>query len=85
MPSISERLAAVERGMEENNKTTWRLFEALYGNGKPGLLSEFRLLRESVEQHHNAVETLQKRGRGDWQWLITTLVATAAVVVAIIK
>ena len=85
MPSVNERLAAVERGLEENTRTTWRLFEALYGNGKPGLLSEFRLLRESVEQHHNAVAALQKRGRGFWQWLITTLVAAAAVVVAIIK
>ena len=85
MASINERLAAVETGLEENNRTTWRLFEALYGNGKPGLLSEFQMLRESVEQHHNAVETLQRRGRGFWQWLITTLIAAAAVVVAFIK
>lgn len=47
--TVNERLAKVENQLEENNKTTWRVFEALYGNGKPGLLSEFRILRQSVE------------------------------------
>ena len=83
--TVNERLAKVENQLEENNKTTWRVFEALYGNGKPGLLSEFRILRQSVEEHHMSVAALQKQARSDWKWIITTIVATSAVLVAIIK
>ena len=43
--TISERLAVLENMMDENGKTIKRVFEALYGNGKPGLLSEFQTLR----------------------------------------
>ena len=35
--NINERLAKLENGLEENSKTLWRVFEAVYGNGKPGL------------------------------------------------
>ena len=83
--TINERLAKVENQLEENNRTTWRLFEAIYGNGKPGLLMEFRLLRKSVEEHHESVANLQRRSRSDWKWMITTAVAIGAVVVAVIK
>lgn len=79
--TVNERLAKVENQLEENNKTTWRVFEALYGNGKPGLLSEFRLLRQSVEAHHQSATV----NKSDWKWIITTAVAATAVIVAIFK
>lgn len=79
--TVTERLAKVESQLEENNKTTWRVFEAIYGNGKPGLLSEFRLLRQSVEEHHKATTV----NKSDWKWIITTAVAASAVIVAIFK
>lgn len=79
--TVTERLAKVESQLDENNKTTWRVFEAIYGNGKPGLLSEFRLLRQSVESHHKAVTV----NKSDWKWIITTAVAASAVLVAIFK
>lgn len=81
----NERLAKVENQLEENNKTTWRVFEALYGNGKPGLLTEFRMLRQNVEEHHKTVATAQNQKRSDWKWIITTSVAASAVIVAIFK
>ena len=79
--TVTERLAKVENQLDENNKTTWRVFEAIYGNGKPGLLSEFRLLRQSVESHHKAATV----NKSDWKWIITTAVAASAVLVAIFK
>ena len=85
MPSINERLAAVERGLEENNKTTWRVFQAIYGNGKPGLTAELQLLRQSVEKHHAEAEQRRKEHKVDWQWIITTLVAVAAILAVFIK
>jgi hypothetical protein len=85
MSSVNDRLASLEAKTEENGKTIWRVFEAIYGNGKPGLLTEFQLLRQSVEEHHGSVEELRKKNRGDWRWIITTLVAVAAVIVAYFK
>lgn len=83
--TVTERLSKVESQLTENNKTTWRVFEAIYGNGKPGLLTEFRMLRQSVEEHHKAAATAQNQKRSDWKYIITTLVAASAVIVAIFK
>lgn len=92
MASINERLSTVESKLEENNRTTWRVFEAIYGNGKPGLIAEFKLLRQSVEKHHKEAdqrlreeEALRIERKTDWKWIATTIVAIAAVVAAIIK
>ena len=73
----AERLAALERQTDENGKTIWRVFEAIYGNGKPGLIADVQAIRQTLEaqKHHHA----------NWQWIITTLIAAAAVVVAYIK
>lgn len=79
--TVTERLAKVENQLDENNKTTWRVFEAIYGNGKPGLLTEFRMLRQSVEEHHKSATV----NKSDWKWIITTAVAASAVIVAIFK
>ena len=53
--TLSERLAVLEKMMDENGKTIWRVFEALYGNGKPGLLSEFQTVRGRGEEHQGVV------------------------------
>lgn len=79
--TMTERLAKVENQLDENNKTTWRVFEAIYGNGKPGLLTEFRMLRQSVEEHHKSTMA----NKSDWKYIITTLIAVSAVIVAIFK
>ena len=83
--TFNERLSKLETQTAENGKTIWRVFEAIYGNGKPGLLSEFRLLRESVEQHHSAVREEKRTAKLDWQWVITTMVAIGSILVAIFK
>lgn len=85
MPSVNERLATLESKMETNNATTKQIFEAIYGNGKKGLLTEFQLLRKSVEEHHQKIEEKNKEKKADWKWLVPTLVAVASVVVAFVK
>lgn len=85
MATVNERLAALEKKTEESSKTLWRVFEAIYGNGKAGLLTEFQLLRKSVEEHHEEIAENHKRNKADWKWLITTGIAIAAVVSAFFK
>ena len=85
MPSVNERLATLESKMESNNATTKQIFEAIYGNGKPGLLTEFGLLRKSVEEHHKKIEEKNKEKKADWKWLVPTIVAIASVVTAYLK
>jgi hypothetical protein len=85
MASVNDRLASLEAKTEENGHTIRRVFEAIYGNGKPGLLVEFQLLRQSVEAHHESVEDLRKKNKSDWKWVITTGVAIAAVLTAVFK
>lgn len=92
MSQIIERIAKIEKTLEDNNQIIHRVEQAIFGNGKPGLLSDFRLLAESVERHHNEADERIKREEEerhrhklDWQWIITTIVAVAAVVAALIR
>ena len=87
-----ERIIKIETTLEDNNQVIHRVEQAIFGNGKPGLLSDFRLLAESVERHHREAdarikaEAAAKRERKtDWKWIVTTIVAIAAVAAAIIK
>ena len=87
-----ERITKIETTLEDNNQVIHRVEEAIFGNGKPGLLSDFRLLAESVERHHKEAdarikaEAARNRERKtDWKWIVTTIVAIAAVAAAIIK
>lgn len=79
--NLNERIAALEKATEEINRTLWRLVEAVYGNGKPGLITELQLLRRAVDAHHTEATTQ----KADWKWLISLLIAAAAVAVAAIK
>ena len=85
MPSVNERLATLESKMEANNATTKQIFEAIYGNGKVGLLTEFGLLRKSVEEHHKKIEDKTKEKKADWKWLIPTIAAVVAAIAAFVR
>ena len=78
---LREDFAAMTAKMDSNGKQINRVYEALYGNGKPGLISEFQQLRSSVEQHHRA----ESESKVDLKWIVTTLVAIAAIVVGFVK
>lgn len=81
MANINERLTKLETQTEENGKTIWRVFEALYGNGKPGLITEVQKLRLTCEEH---LKDHAKR-KLDWQWIITALIAIGGIVAAVLK
>lgn len=74
---LTSRLAALETKTDENGKTIWRVFEAVYGNGKPGLIADVQAIRQALEsgRHHGQV----------WQWVVTTLIAAVAIVAAWLK
>ena len=61
MSQIIERIAKIEKTLEDNIQIIHRVEQAIFGNGKPGLLSDFRLLAESVERHHKEANERIKR------------------------
>ena len=77
----NERLAKLENQLEENGRTTWHIFEAVYGNGKPGLVADVQALRQAVESLRR--ETTLRND--NWQWIITTIVAVIAIAAAWLK
>lgn len=81
---LNERLRLVEKITEDTNRVVKKLEGAIYGNGKPGLITELRLLTQSVEKHHKDEEEQAKAQRSDHKWLIATLVAIASVLTAIV-
>lgn len=82
---MAKEIASLKADLKENNSKTIKVYEAIYGNGKDGLITEFKLLRQSVESHHQSVEKLQNKTTDKWQWAITTAVAVGAMVLSFIK
>lgn len=82
---MAKIIGHLENSLEENNKKTNKVYDAIYGNGRDGLITEFKLLRQSVETHHLSVEKLQNKTTDKWQWMITTLVAIGAIIVGFIN
>lgn len=110
MSQMIERITKIETTLADNNDTIHKIEQALFGNGKPGLLSDFRILAKSVNDHHAEAaarleaeakrreaeakkleaeakkrETEKQQKKLDWQWIITTLVAVAAILAVFIK
>ena len=87
-----ERIARLETLLEDNNKAIHLIGEGLFGNGKPGLMSDFRLLSDSVNRHHKDAqerirkeEELKQERKTDWKWVVTTIIAIAAVITALFR
>lgn len=75
---LRERVAHLETlaaKQEETSKTIWRIFEAVYGNGKPGLIAQMQAIQTKLD-----AATAHK---SDWKWLVSTIIAIAAVLVAL--
>ncbi len=67
-------LKSIERKIEDIKDALERDFKTLYGNGHPGLLVRMAQM-----------ETWQKGHSDAWKWIISTIVAVAAVAVAALK
>ena len=85
MRELNRRLSALEAKVNDNGETTKKIFAAIYGNGKNGLITDLALLQQSVEMYHHSLEKFKSRRAGFWQWVISTAVAIAAVVAVLIK
>ena len=85
MASVGDRLASIEATFKEHGKKLDRIEAAIYGNGKAGLITELKLLQQSVNEHHQSVDELRNRSRGDWKWVVTTCIAIAAVIATFLK
>lgn len=71
---LREALNGIKEDVADIKEALKRDFATLHGNGHPGLLSRMA-----------AMETWQK-GHGDaWKWIISTIIAAAAVIVAALK
>ena len=80
MSTMPERLAKIEAILE-------RLDHSINGNGQPGLAQR---LNDHMMHDHQLTDKLDGHLRwhrhawGDWKWSITTLIAIAGMIVAII-
>lgn len=79
--TINEKLTKLETKMDENSATLRRVDEAIYGNGKQGLLADMAVLAKSFNDHLAA----HRQSKIDWKWLATTLAAIAAAIAAFFK
>lgn len=75
--TTSERLAALETEVKESRKKIDKLFDAVYGNGKPGLIADVQAIRQKLDDQKNHGQT--------WQWLAATVISASAVLVAWLK
>ncbi len=78
---VIDRLGRIETKVDAD-------FRVLYGNGKPGLIKEVsdlcaRILR--IEESHTTEESTVGKHAGIVAWIISTIIAVAAVIVAILK
>ncbi len=88
MPSVPERLAAMENTLE-------RLDHTINGNGQPGMAQkvecfiteQFRQKDEQTRQRDALASHIASHAarKFDWQWAVTALIAVGSVVVAVIK
>ncbi len=71
---LREALKRIEEDVKQIHEALKRDFAALHGNGHPGLLSRMA-----------AMETWQRGHSDAWKWIISTVIAAAAVAVAAMK
>ena len=77
--TIRERLAKLEVTTGENYKLLGKLTNAIYGNGKPGLITELANLNKALETHLEAIGSQ----KADRKWIITTIIAIAGIITSI--
>ena len=68
---LREAFKGVRKELADIKEALRRDFSALHGNGHPGLLARMA-----------AMETWQKGHSDAWKWIISTIIAAAAVAVA---
>lgn len=82
MPDNTEqRLTKMEVLTKDNQENIKKIVDAIYGNGKPGILTNIELMKHDLKTH---IENCEKK-KANWQWIITTLIAIAALIITYFK
>ena len=76
-PTMEERLAKLEVLTGQNSQNITRIVEAIYGNGKPGILTNIELMKSDLAKQKND----KRNGIGYLQWIITTVLAIIALII----
>ena len=76
-----QRLTKLETMTEQNSHEIARIVDAIYGNGKPGILTNIELIKSDLAKQKSD----KKSGIGYLQWIITTVIAILALIVTCFK
>jgi hypothetical protein len=76
-----QRLTTLETLTTQNSQNISRIVDAIYGNGKPGILTNIELMKADL-----ATQRSERRSSiGNWQWIVTTIIAILALIVTYLK
>ena len=79
--TTEQRLTTLETLTTQNNQNISRIVDAIYGNGKPGILTNIELMKADL-----ATQRSERRSSiGNWQWIVTTIIAVLALIVTYLK
>jgi hypothetical protein len=79
--TTEQRLTTLETLTTQNSQNISRIVDAIYGNGKPGILTNIELMKADL-----ATQRSERRSSiGNWQWIVTTIIAILALIVTYLK
>ena len=79
--TTEQRLTKLETLTMQNSQNISRIVDAIYGNGKPGILTNIELMKNDL-----ATQRSERRSSiGNWQWIVTTIIAILALIVTYLK
>lgn len=79
--TTEQRLTMLETLTTQNSQNISRIVDAIYGNGKPGILTNIELMKADI-----ATQISERRSSiGNWQWIVTTIIAILALIVTYLK
>lgn len=76
-----QRLTKLEVMTTQNSQNITRIVDAIYGNGKPGILTNIELMKSDLAKQKND----KRNGIGYLQWIVTTAIAILALIVTYLK
>lgn len=79
--TTEQRLTALETLTTQNSQNISRIVDAIYGNGKPGILTNIELMKADLVTQRSE----RRSSIGNWQWIVTTIIAILALIVTYLK
>lgn len=79
--TTEQRLTTLETLTTQNSQNITKIVDAIYGNGKPGILTNIELMKADIATQKNE----RRSSIGYLQWIITTVIAILALIVTYLK